>query len=99
MLIICRLKVNIAAKKFARSVNIVQEGIFINCGNDGEPDCYRDFYQDGIIRYMQGESVMVVKIDEELKEVTLQNENNDYGNELFTIPKAQFEADFQVLEQ
>ena len=42
---------------------------------------------------------MVVKIDEELKEVTLQNENNDYGNELFTIPKAQFEADFQVLEQ
>ena len=72
--------------------------ITYDAGNNGDPNYYRDYYQGGVLRYMQGESLSVIKIDRKRNEVTLRNESNDYGYERFSIPKAQFDADFVIYE-
>ena len=72
--------------------------ITYDAGCNGEPDYFREYYQGGVLRYMQGESLSVIKIDRKRKQVTLQNESNDFGYERFIIPKAQFDADFLVYE-
>lgn len=59
-------------------------------GNDGEADYYRDVYIFGYVAYSDGECCEVLRKGDDF--VTLRNELSEL--ETFTIPRAQYDADF-----
>ena len=63
-------------------------------GGEDAKDYYRKYIDGGGVRYMDGESLTVMDIDNERGEITLYNENNMEGYERFTIGMDQYGFDF-----
>lgn len=77
--------------KVTADIGLGKPWVTYSPGNDGEPDYYRDVYQDDHLIYCHGETCEV--IEEREASVTLWNENFAV-KKVFTIPRAQFDADF-----